>query len=297
MPDPRVGPDDELITVTAVGVNFADTHQSDGSYLTTADPPFVPGSEVVGVTGSGRRVLALLTDAGGYAELVAAPRSALVEVPEEVTDAQALALGVQGLTAWHVLHSIVRLRRGESVVVNAAAGGVGSLAVQLAGYLGAGWVIGTASTRAKRDLALDLGADAVVDSRPDQYATRIVEANGGKRVDAVLDATGRAVFKAAMSTLAPFGRLVTFGYASRQIPASISAGELIRGVISVSGFWLTPLVGSPDGHHEPLSNLLALTAKGELTPVVGAQYPLADARRAHEDLLARRTIGKLILVP
>jgi NADPH2:quinone reductase len=295
--EPRSGPGTELIHVTAAGVNFADTHQSDGSYVTATALPFVPGTEVVGRTAGGRRVLALLTAAGGYAERVAAPTSALVDVPDEVSDGQALALGVQGLTAWHVLHNVVRLRRGESVVVNAAAGGVGSLAVQLARSLGAGWVIGVASTRAKRDLALDLGADVAVDGAADGYANRIVEANGGQRVDVVLDAVGRAVFKAATAALAPFGRLVTYGYASREIPGSVGAGELMKGTFSVAGFWLTPLVGRPETHHDPLAELLAMTAKGELAPVVGAHYPLADAGRAHEDLLARRTVGKSVLVP
>ncbi|XVQ81709.1 alcohol dehydrogenase catalytic domain-containing protein [Microbispora siamensis] len=142
-----------LIEVSAAGVNFADTSRIAGSYRPVPEPPFVPGTEVVGRTADGRRLLATAFDGGGFAQRAVVRVADAVEVPEGVADAQALALLVRGLTAWHVLHGSARMRPGETVVVNAAAGGVGSLAVQLAKHAGAARVIATASTLSRRDLA------------------------------------------------------------------------------------------------------------------------------------------------
>ena len=162
LPDPAPGPGQLLIEVRHAGVNYADTHQSENSYLAPSRLPMVPGVEVVGRTADGRRVVALVT--GGYAEKAIAVPAMAFDVPDEVDDATALALLVQGTTAWVLLHRTVHLAPGESVVVHAAAGGVGSLAVQLAKIAGAGRVIATASTEEKRQLALDLGADVAVDA-------------------------------------------------------------------------------------------------------------------------------------
>ncbi|SDH17336.1 NADPH2:quinone reductase [Sinosporangium album] len=146
---------------------------------------------------------------GGYASKAVVPARDLVEVPEKVSAGEAAALLVQGLTAWHLLRSSARVQAGESVVVNAAAGGVGSLAVQLARRFGAGRVIATASTPEKRALALELGADVAVDGAADGYRERILDANHGRPVDVVLDAIGGAVFEQALGTVASFGRLIT----------------------------------------------------------------------------------------
>jgi NADPH2:quinone reductase len=189
------------------------------------------------------------------------------------------------------------LEPGETVVVNAAAGGVGSLAVQLAKVFGAGRVIATASTVDKQRLALDLGADVAVDGAPDGYAERVIDANGGRKVNVVLDAVSGRVFDAALDVLGQFGRLVTFGAASREAPARLDPGRLMRRNLAVVGFWLVPLLGQPSMIGPPLVEMFGLVAEGRLRPVIGGEYPLAEARRAHEDLLARRTTGKLILRP
>src|SRR6266487_1941478 len=157
--------------------------------LEVVELPDVPGSEVIGRAADGRRVMAL-TGSGGYAEKALAPAALSIEVPEGIDDGAALAILVQGLSAWHLLRTSAQLQPGETVVVNAAAGGVGSLAVQLAKIFGAGRVIATASSPDKQKLALDLGADVAVDGAAGGYTERVVEANNGKRVDVILDAVG-----------------------------------------------------------------------------------------------------------
>src|SRR3954462_10927274 len=151
------------IDVSTAGINYADTHQAENTYLAPAELPLVPGGEAVGRTPDGRRVVALL-GAGGYAEKALASPALMWDVPDAVSDAQALALVLQGTTAWHLLRTSAQLRAGESVVVHACAGGVGTLAIQLAKRFGAGRVIGVASSEEKRELARRLGADAVVDA-------------------------------------------------------------------------------------------------------------------------------------
>jgi NADPH2:quinone reductase len=296
LPDPQAGPGQVLIDVVAAGVNYADTHLADGSYLSSPELPFVPGSEVIGRAADGRRLMGL-SGTGGYAEKALLPAALAVEVPDPIGDGEALALLVQGLTAWHLLRTSARMAPGETVVVNAAAGGVGSLAVQLAKVFGAGRVIATASTPDKQKLALDLGADVAVAGDADGYAERVREANGGRRVDIVLDAVGGGVFDAAFEALGQFGRLVTFGAASRDAAKPIEPGRLMMRNLSVVGFWLSPALAVPGMFGPALTELFELVADGRVRPVVGGDYPFVQARRAHEDLLARRTTGKLILRP
>ncbi|MGW3243346.1 quinone oxidoreductase family protein [Streptomyces sp. NPDC001070] len=299
LPDPVPGPGQLLVEVSSAGVNYADTHMVENSYLSKATLPLVPGAEVVGRTADGRRVVAL-TDNGGYAEKAVVEKYLAHDVPEGVTDGQALALVVQGLTAWHLLRTSARMAEGESVVVHAAAGGTGSLAVQLAKDFGAGRVIATASTKEKRDLALELGADVAVEADSTDAAglkERLVEANGGKKVDIVLEMTGGPVFDASLAALAPFGRLVTYGLASRVPPTPVQAAQLMGRSRAVVGFWLMHCLGRPGMYREPMAELLAMTADGRLRPQEGGRYPLSEVVRAHEDLRARRTYGKLTLDP
>jgi NADPH:quinone reductase len=292
-----------LVRVTSAGINFADTHARENSYLQRYELPLTPGAEVAGVVerdgggfSTGQRVVALV-GTGGYAEYVAAPAAATFAVPDGVSDAAALALVIQGLTAWHLYRTSARLSPGESVVVHAAAGGVGSLAVQLARPLGAGRVIATASTEAKRALALELGADAAVDVTREDLAEALVEANLGDRVDVVLEMAGGRVFDASLDALAPFGRLVTYGIASRE-PNTVASGALMRKSRGVIGFWLMHCLRKPaELIDAPLQELFERTLAGDLRVVEGETYPLSDVRRAHEDLQARRTSGKLLLDP
>jgi NADPH:quinone reductase len=286
----------DLVDVTTAGVNFADTHQTDNSYLSETTLPVVPGSEIAGTTSDGRRVAALV-GTGGYAEKALAPRGLTFDIPDGVTDGQAVALLVQGLTAWHLLRTSTHLQPGDSVVVHAAAGGVGTLAVQLAKAWGAGRVIGTASSPEKRGLAESLGADVTVDAdNPDMNAA-LREANDGQKVDVVLEMVGGPTFDGSLRALAPFGRLVVFGMASRVPPTPVPPGSLMIGSKSVTGFWLVDCMRDLAMLEEPLAELFAMTADGRLSPVVGPAYPLGAARRAHEDMRARTTTGKVVLDP
>jgi NADPH2:quinone reductase len=286
-----------LVRVARAGVNYADTHQVEDSYLTRSTLPMVPGGEVAGTTEDGRRVVALPPGGGGYAEAAAVPDPYVFDIPDGVTDGQALALIVQGVTAWHLLTTSTRLVPGESVVVHAAAGGVGTLAVQLARQLGAGRVIATASTEQKRDLAVRLGADVAVDPEPEGLRDRLIEANGGDRVDVVLEMVGGQVLTESLRAVAPFGRLATFGAASRQQTPAIDPVKLMAGSRTVAGFWLGHCFRKPEMISGPLAELGKLVADGRLTVVIGGEYALSDVRQAHADLLARRTIGKVLLDP
>jgi NADPH:quinone reductase len=296
LPDPMPGEGMVLLDVTAAGINYADTHQTENSYLTRKRLPLIPGAEVVGHTPDGRRVVALL-GSGGYAEKALAPLASTFDVPAGVSDGQALALVLQGTTAWHILRTSAHLTPGETVVVHAAAGGVGSLAVQLAKRWGAGRVIATASGDDKRELALDLGADIAVDANSGDLTRDLRLANGGRPVDIVLEMSGGQVFDASLAALAPFGRLVTYGMASRQAPRPITAADLMAGSRAVVGFWLAHCFGRPGMIGQPLAELFGLVADGALRPVVGTTYPLSEASRAHRELRGRRTVGKLVLDP
>jgi NADPH:quinone reductase len=294
VPEPAEG--EVLIKVGRAGLNYADTHQRTNSYLAKATLPLVPGSEVAGVReDTGERVVALCGN-GGYAEYATAPGALTFPIPEGVDDATALALLLQGLTAWHLYKTCARVAPGESVVIIAAAGGVGSLAVQLGKPLGAGRVIAVASSQDKRDLTLELGADVAVDAAAEGLAERLVEANLGEKVDAVFEMAGGRVFDECMEALAPFGRCVAYGIASEE-QNTVRTGALMRRSQAVVGFWLMDCIGRPAMIDEALADLFARVAQGELRVVVGGTYPLAEAAQAQVDLRERRTTGKVLLDP
>ena len=294
VPDPSPKLSEIVVNVKRIGVNFADTHASRNDYLAEQTLPLIPGAEISGQTNDGRRVVALL-GSGGYAEKVAVAQSQLIELPPEVDYDQAAGGLLQGLTAIALVHRCARIEPGETIVVEAAAGGTGTLAVQLAKRAGAK-VIGLASSEEKRELVQGLGADATVDSRGEDLGEAIREANDGKRVDAVLHMSGGAAFDQEMAVLAPLGRMVVFGIASRE-QREISTAALLRGSKSVVGFWLAHLLTRPDLLGPMIQDLLAAIAAGELAVTIGEVYPLSEATRAHEDLIARRTTGKLLLDP
>ncbi len=296
LPPPRPGPGDVLIRVTRAGVNFADTHTRTNSYVQQPPLPLVPGGEVVGVReDTGARVLAL-TGTGGYAQYALAAANRVFEVPDGLDDGAALALLIQGTTAWHLYRSAARVAAGESVVVHSAAGGVGSLAVQLGRAFGAGRVIATATGEQRRALALELGADVAIDPAAEGLTERLIDANGGREVNVVFDMAGGAVFEASRRALAHFGRIVVCGI-STQEPASVSTGSLLRHSRAVVGFYLFHTLERPGMFATALEDLLARAARGELRTLVGGTYPLERAAQAHEDLRARRTSGKLLLDP
>ena len=295
LPTPEPGDGEVLVKVNRAGMNFADTHTRENSYVAKYELPVVLGGEVAG-TVDGRRVVSMLAGTGGYAEYAVAPASTTFDIPDGLDDGAALALLIQGLTAWHLYRTSARLAEGESVVVHAAAGGVGSLAVQLGRAFGAGRVIATASSEEKRKLALELGADAAVDVGAEDLHDRLLEANEGRKVDVVLEMAGGKVFDASLRALAPFGRLVTYGIASRE-QNDVRAGYLMSRSKSVVGFYLGHCLGRRDLMEEPLADLFERAARGTLKPQVGETYALSDVRRAHEELGGRRTSGKLVLDP
>jgi NADPH2:quinone reductase len=277
---PTPGDGEVLVRVSRAGLNFADTHRRTNSYLAKDELPLVPGAEVAGVReDTGERVVALC-GSGGYAEYATAPAALTFPIPDGVDDETALALVLQGLTAWHLYRTCARIQGGESVVVHAAAGGVGSLAVQLG----------------KRALALELGADAAVDGAADGLTERLVEANGGAPVDVVFEMAGGAVFDRSLDALAPFGRLVTYGISSGE-SNTVRSGSLMRHSRAVVGFWFAHCIGRPAMVDEALADLFARVGRGELRVVTGPAYPLADAAQAQIDLAARRTTGKVTLDP
>jgi NADPH2:quinone reductase len=299
LPDPEVPDGALLIEVDAAGVNYADTHQAENSYLAPAQLPLIPGAEVVGRTQDGRRMVALLAS-GGYAERAVAVPQLAWEVPAGVSDSAALSVVLQGATAWHLLKTSANLAEGESVVVHAAGGGVGTIAVQLAKRFGAGRVIATASTEEKRAQAVELGADVAIDSRvetAEEMKNALREANDGQKVDVILDMVGGPTTDGSLKSLAPFGRHVVFGMAGRVPPKDVSVGMLMGTSRAVIGFWLVHCIGRPGMLDEAVNGLLELIAGGQITTIEGGSFALEDARAAHEAIRSRGTSGKLILTP
>ncbi len=295
VPDPVPGDGEVLVEVARSGINFADTHAIRNDYLAEQTLPLIPGAEASGKTPDGTRVAAILGGGGGYAQKVAVPEQLLVPVPDEVSDDQAAGLLLQGLTAHALLHGIAHVEKGETVLVEAAAGGTGSLAVQLAKRAGAK-VIGLASSDDKRELVERLGADATADSRADDLKQAILDANGGEKVDVVLHMSGTG-FEDELGAMGSLGRMVVFGNAGRH-PNEVATNYLLQTSKSVLGFWLMPfIVKKRELIGSMIAELLGAVAAGELEVVIGGVYPLADAGRAHSDLGERRSTGKLLLDP
>jgi len=304
LPTPEPASGEALIRVTRAGINFADTHTRTNSYVQKATLPLIPGGEVAGVVveappgaavKEGQRVVALTGD-GGYAEYATAPAERCYPIPDDLEDGVAVALTIQGLTAWHLYRTAGRVGAGESVVVHSAAGGVGSLAVQLGRPLGAGRVIATASSAERREVALSLGADVAVDPDPEGLTERLLQANGGHEVDVVFDMAGGETFERSYRALAHFGRIVVCGISSQQ-PNEIRTGSLLRNSRTVAGFYLFHCLERPEMVTGALAELFARAARGELQVVVGGTYTLENAAQAQIDLRERRTTGKLLLDP
>jgi NADPH2:quinone reductase len=295
LPEPQIKSGEELITVTAIGINYADTHQTENSYLSKQELPLIPGIEVVGTTADGRRVLAP-AGSGGYAQLAAVNQRAMIEIPAGVSDQQALCMLVQGSTAWHILKTVGHLNPGETVVIHAAAGGVGTIAIQLAKMWGAK-VIASTSSPEKAELAKKLGADVTIDANAEDLAAVMLEANGGKKVNLILEMVGGKTFDASLEVLAPFGRVVTYGMAARTPPSSINPAVLMGGSKTITGFWLSHCFGRKELMNDVINELFQLVVAGKLHPVIGATFPLSKAADAHRAMLARQTTGKIALDP
>jgi NADPH2:quinone reductase len=294
VPDPEASDGMVVVDVARSGMNWADTHAIRNDYLAEQELPLIPGAEIAGTTADGRRVAALMNN-GGYAQKAVVPEVLLVPVPDEVSDEQAAGLLLQGMTAHALLNYCAHVEKGETVVVEAAGGGTGSLAVQLAKRAGAK-VIGLASTEEKRALAERLGADATADSRAEDLKGAILEANGGEKVDVVLHMSGTG-FEDELHALNMLGRMVCFGNAARH-PNDLQTNYLLQTSKSVMGFWLVALIARrQDLVGSMIADLLGAVAGGELEVVIGGTYPLSEAARAHDDMQERGTTGKLLLDP
>ncbi|WP_369368065.1 zinc-binding alcohol dehydrogenase family protein [Streptomyces sp. CG4] len=295
VPDPEPARGENLLDVRLAGVNYADVHVRGNTYLAPVELPYVPGNEVVGTTADGKRVVAL-TRGGGYAQKVSVHRRLQWEVPDEVTDEQAVPLALQGNSAYHLLFTVAQITKGQIVVIPAAAGGVGTLAVQLAHRAGAR-VIALAGTEEKRRLALELGATAAVDScAEDGLTERILDAAGGP-VHAALEMTGGTTLQQTLDAVGPRGRLVVYGFAGGQL-ADVPVHTLLQKSITVAGFWLPHLYSD---RTLPLAasmrQLFDAVANGSLKIVTGGVHPLADAAKVHEMLNSRTGTGKFSLDP
>jgi len=294
LPDPIAAESEIVLEVTAVGINYADTHQTENSYLSPQTLPLVPGIEVTGIH-EGKRYLASVSS-GGYAQKAIAQKAALIPIPDQVTDQEALCMLVQGSTAWHLLRTMGSVKPGQTVVVHAAAGGVGTIAIQLAKLWGAR-VIAVTSTQSKIDLAKSLGADEVVDAHEPELSKALRAANGGRGVDLILEMVGGTTFDQSLLALGNFGKLITFGMASRTAPTPIHPGSLMHGSKTVSGFWLANCFGKKELMSDVITELFELVADGKLRPIIGATFPLSKAADAHRAMLARATTGKIALDP
>jgi NADPH:quinone reductase len=310
VPDPVPGPGQILIRVLASGINYADTVRRSGDHYPMPTPlPFCPGGEVVGVveelgggiTGIslGETVMGWIGN-GGYAERAVVGIEQVIRIPEGIAPVASLALIVQGLTASLALKQSAGLIAGESVLIQAAAGGVGVLAVQLARLYGAGTVIGVASTAEKRRLVKSLGADAAIDYLAPDWPEAVKIANGGKGVDLILAMTGGRVFAQSFACLVPFGRMVVYGNANHESQEIAVEQQLIPTNRTVTGFFLGGYIGSADGRRviaEHVDELGALVRAGKLRLEIGGQWKLAEAAAAHRAMEARETSGKLVLIP
>lgn len=304
VPEPKTG--EVLVRVEAAGVNYADTVRRWGDHYPLPTPlPFVAGGEVIGVVEAvgddslspfiGRRVFAAPAS-GGYAEYCVLPARLIFAFPGNIDSVSGVALCIQGLSAALILKRAGRLQRGETVFVEGAAGGVGSLAVQLARLYGAGSVIGAASSARKRSQVLALGADLAVDYSCPGWSKAVLEGTGGRGVDVVLEMTGGDVFREAMEVLAPGGRVVVFGIASRT-PFQVPTDRLIGGAHSVVGFYLGHHFADRDLIEQTLVELTNFVMDGQLKVEIGGVFGLADAATAHRQLEGRQSCGKLVLVP
>jgi NADPH:quinone reductase len=300
-PTPKEG--QVLIKIAAVGINFADLAQREGAYLTRTRTPTTLGFEAAGTVEElgpgvtsppvGTRVLAFVE--GAYAEYALADANSVIPIPPQLDFVQAAAFPVQGITAYQLLHDSAHLQQGESVLVHAAAGGVGTLAVQLAKLMGAGTVIGTASNEDKLNLIRQLGADVAINYTEQDWVEQVKKATNGQGADIILEMVGGTIAEQSLQCLAPFGRMVIYGAASGKI-AQFSGVQLMYKNQAIIGYWLTAWLGRrPQVVAQALTQLIQYIAQGQIKVVVGQTYPLEQAAEAHRAIANRKTTGKVVL--
>jgi NADPH:quinone reductase len=304
VPKPDVRPGMVLITVHAIGVNFADTRFRQGTYVVKPKLPDTPGMEAAGVVEAvgegvtdvrpGARVAAFTVKS--YAEYCQAPASMIIRLPDSVSFVDGAAFPIQVLTAYHMLHTVDSTGPGKTVLVHSAAGGVGLAAVQLAKAAGAR-VLGTVSSDDKAQLVRDHGADAVINYATGKFADEVLRLTEGHGADLILDAVGRPTFEEGLRCLALFGHLVLYGRAGGPIDPFNLAGLSPKSQ-KVSGFMLPTLTRNfPDKSRESAERCFTLMREGRLRLHIGKTFPLAQAADAHRYLESRESTGKLILIP
>ena len=303
VPDPKPKPNEVVVKIAASGVNYIDVYFREGRYPVT--PPFILGQEASGTVSEvgsdvkdfkpGERV-AYTGITGAYAEYEAIPSDRLVRVPSGISDQQAAAAMLQGMTAHYLTRSTYPLKAGDIALVHAAAGGVGLILVQMAKALGAR-VIGTVSTEEKAKLAREAGADDVILYTKQDFEAETKRLTGGAGVNVVYDGVGKTTFDQDLNVLRPRGYLALFGASSGPVPP-FDLGKLSqKGSLFVTRPTLVHHIANHDELEQRASEVLGMIASGKLKLRIEHLYPLKDAQQAHRDLEGRRTTGKLLLVP
>ena len=303
VPVPQPGPGEALVQIKAAGVNFIDVYFREGRY--PAPLPFINGQEASGVVTaigggvSGVRVgerVAYTGVRGSYAEYAVVPADRLVAIPDQLSFETAAAVMLQGMTAHYLSHSTYPIQRGDTVLIHAAAGGVGLLLVQMAKYLGAR-VIGTAGSAAKAGLAREAGADEVILYNEDDFEVETKRLTSNEGVHVVYDGVGQATFEKDLNVLRPRGYLVLFGGSSGAVPPFDLIQLSQKGSLFVTRPSLHHYIHSRAELEQRSNDVLRMFASGDVKLRIHKVYPLAEAQLAHRDLEARKTSGKLLLVP
>jgi len=300
---PQAKPNEALIKIAAAGVNFIDVYQREGRYKVPL--PFVLGQEAAGTVVSvgadvttckpGDRV-AWTGILGTYADHAAVPADRLVPTPEGVTDQQAAATMLQGMTAHYLLHDTFPLKRGQTALIHAAAGGVGLLAVQMAHHIGAR-VIATVSTEEKAKLAREAGANDVILYTQTDFESETKRLTGGKGVDVVYDGVGKTTFEKGLSVLRPRGYMVLFGGSSGPVPPFDLIQLSTKGSLFITRPTLGHYIASTEELRQRAAAVFGMIRDGKLNLRIEHIYRLADAQQAHRELEGRKTTGKLLLIP
>jgi len=303
LPVPLAKAGEAMVKLAASGVNFIDVYQREGRYKVPL--PFVLGQEGAGtVTAVGADVKSVKAGdrvawtgvLGAYAEYAAVPEDRLVPIPAGVTDEQAAAALLQGMTAHYLSHSTYPLKRGETALVHAAAGGVGLLRTQMAHALGAR-VIATVSTEEKAKLARGAGADDVILYTQTDFEAETKRLMGGAGVDVVYDSVGKTTFEKGLNILRPRGMMVLYGGSSGAVPPFDLIGLSVKGSLFVTRPTLAHYTLTREELMARAGAVFGMMAAGKLKLRIEHKYPLAEAQRAHRDLEGRKTTGKLLLVP
>jgi NADPH2:quinone reductase len=306
VPVPFAGDGQIVIKVEASGVNFSDGMQRRNQYVFPVSLPYLPGFEVAGIVTEvgkgvenilvGDRVVAMLPDGGGYAQYAVTPSYLAAVLPPTISAQESLALQVQGLTAYLMLKDGAKLQAGQTVLIHAAAGGVGTLLVQIAKQMGASKIIATASNVEKLAVAKSLGADELINYMESDWVQKVKDTTRGKGVDIILDSTGGEILRNSLGCLAPFGRLISFGNPTGG-STSIEAFTLVNNNQILQGFGLASYFEKPDLMQEAYQYLFSQAATGKLKVRIGQSFSLKDTAEAHRQMENRQTIGKTVLIP